>query len=202
MGFSDANYHFNEVSTLSINSKTVSEANRPADQDILESIEAAYFSLDESYDISRFELGVRPINHHLLCLSLPFLQKLPETLECDQIQRDFNTLKQQHQVVSKKVLQLILEHQTSCNDEFQHVLEVLQKVKDTLDFCRKSRRELNIVKREYQESLLVMANYRKRKLAQNLLNNLKMIKNLVSSSLNFSYCLIKIYSLIYGYISE
>lgn len=78
MGFSDANYHFNEVSTLSINSKTVSEANRPADQDILESIEAAYFSLDESYDISRFELG-----------------KLPETLECDQIQRDFNTLKQQ-----------------------------------------------------------------------------------------------------------
>lgn len=161
MGFSDANYHFNEVSTLSINSKTVSEANRPADQDILESIEAAYFSLDESYDISRFELG-----------------KLPETLECDQIQRDFNTLKQQHQVVSKKVLQLILEHQTSCNDEFQHVLEVLQKVKDTLDFCKKSRRELNIVKREYQESLLVMANYRKRKLAQNLLNNLKMIKNL------------------------
>lgn len=58
MGFSDANYHFNEAPTLSINSKTVSESNRPADQDILESIEAAYFSLDENYDICRFELGV------------------------------------------------------------------------------------------------------------------------------------------------
>ncbi|KAL3271973.1 hypothetical protein HHI36_022442 [Cryptolaemus montrouzieri] len=161
MGFSDANYHFNDTSTLSINSKTVSEANRPADQDILESIEAAYFSLDGNYDICRFELG-----------------KLPEILECDQIQRDFKNLKQQHQVVSKKVLQLILEHQNSCNEEFQHVLEVLKKVTDTLELCRKSRKELGIAKREYQESLCVLANYRKRKLAQNLLNNLKMIKDL------------------------
>lgn len=91
-------------------------------------------------------------------------------------------MKQQHQVVSKKVLQLILEHQNSCTEEFQHVLQVLDKVKDTLDLCKRSRSELSIVKREYQESLVVMANYRKRKLAQNLLNKLKMIKNLVSKN--------------------
>ncbi|KAK9886357.1 hypothetical protein WA026_015875 [Henosepilachna vigintioctopunctata] len=161
MGFSDANYHFNDTVPLSINSKTVSEANRPADQDILESIEAAYFSIDENYDICRFELG-----------------KLPEALDCDEIQRDFKNLKQQHQVVSKKVLQLILEHQNSCNEEFKHVLEVLDKVKKALDLCRISRKELSITKREYQELLFVLANYRKRKLAQNLLNNLKMIKDL------------------------
>lgn len=58
MGFSDANYHFPQVENLSINSKTVAESDRPADQDILESIEAAYFAINEDYDICRFELQV------------------------------------------------------------------------------------------------------------------------------------------------
>lgn len=58
MGFSDANYHFSHIETLSINSKTVTESDRPADQDILESIEAAYFSTNENFDICRFELEV------------------------------------------------------------------------------------------------------------------------------------------------
>lgn len=58
MGFSDANYHFPQVENLSINSKTVSESDRPADQDILESIQAAYFSINPSFDICRFELEV------------------------------------------------------------------------------------------------------------------------------------------------
>lgn len=58
MGFSDANYHFPQVETLSINSKTVAELDRPADQDILESIQAAYFSMQEDFDICRFELEV------------------------------------------------------------------------------------------------------------------------------------------------
>lgn len=58
MGFSDANYHFPQAENLSINSKTVSESDRPADQDILESIQAAYFSINEDFDICRFELEV------------------------------------------------------------------------------------------------------------------------------------------------
>lgn len=58
MGFDDTNYHFSQVPTLSINSKTVTDVNRPADQDILESIEAAYFSMKEEFDICRFELEV------------------------------------------------------------------------------------------------------------------------------------------------
>lgn len=60
MGFSDANYHFSQVENLSINSKTVSESDRPADQDILESIQAAYFSINPDFDICRFELEVSP----------------------------------------------------------------------------------------------------------------------------------------------
>lgn len=58
MGFSDANYHFPHCETLSINSKTATDSDRPADQDILESIQAAYFSLNEDFDICRFELEV------------------------------------------------------------------------------------------------------------------------------------------------
>ncbi|RZB39971.1 DUF2450 domain containing protein [Asbolus verrucosus] len=163
MGFSDANYHFPQVENLSINSKTVSESDRPADQEILESIEAAYFSMKEDFDICRFELG-----------------KLPEVLDCDQIQRDFKNLKQQHQVVSKKVLQLILEHQSGCNGEFEKVLEILEQVKDTLDQCKTSRKHLNVAANQFKACLGLLANYRKRKLAQNLLNNLKMIKHLHS----------------------
>ncbi|KAJ8954131.1 hypothetical protein NQ318_005725 [Aromia moschata] len=161
MGFDDANYHFSQVPTLSINSKTATDANRPADQDILESIEAAYFSMKEDFDICRFEL-----------------EKLPEALDCDQIQRDFKNLKQQHQVVSKKVLQLILEHQNGCNAEFEKTMEVLEQVKKTLELCRASRRELKVAGKQFSASLGILANYRKRKLAQNLLNNLNMIKNL------------------------
>lgn len=59
MGFSDPSYHFSQVENLSINSKTVTESDRPADQDILESIEAAYFSMNDDFDICRFELSVR-----------------------------------------------------------------------------------------------------------------------------------------------
>ncbi|KAG5891776.1 hypothetical protein JTB14_006964 [Gonioctena quinquepunctata] len=163
MGFNDANYHFPQVSNISINSKTVTDVDRPADQDILESIEAAYFALEEDYDICRFEL-----------------KKLPEVLDCDQIQRDFKNLKQQHQVVSKKVLQLILEHQTGCNAEFEKVREILVQVTATLELCRVSRRELRIAGKQFSASLGILANYRKRKIAQNLLNILNIIKYLHS----------------------
>lgn len=101
-------------------------------------------------------------------------------LDCDQIQRDFKNLKQQHSVVSKKVLQLILEHQNSCNEEFKTVQEILEQVKDTLDQCRESRKQLAVCGKQFSASLGILANYRKRKLAQRLLSNLNMIKNLVS----------------------
>ncbi|KAB0791414.1 hypothetical protein PPYR_03214 [Photinus pyralis] len=161
MGFSDANYQFLQPGTLSINSKTVTEVNRPADQDILESIEKAYFSVSEDFDICRFELS-----------------KLPEYLDCDDIQRDFKRLKQQHQVVANKVLQLILEQTANCEEEFLRVLEVRDRLAETLASCRVSRRELNVAEHQFSSSLSILANYRKRKLVQNLLNNLNTIKTL------------------------
>lgn len=100
-------------------------------------------------------------------------------MDCDQIQRDFKNLKQQHQVVSKKVLQLILEHQNGCNEEFLKILEICQKLQETLNLCRAGRKNLNVAEKQFSTSLSILANYRKRRLAQNLLNNLNTIKTLV-----------------------
>lgn len=106
-------------------------------------------------------------------------QKLPEVLDCDQIQRDFKNLKQQHQVVSKKVLQLILEHQNACNVEFLRILEIHEELKQTLELCRYGRKNLCVAEKQFSTSLNVLANYRKRRYAQNLLSNLITIKKLV-----------------------
>lgn len=101
-------------------------------------------------------------------------------MDCDEIQRDFKNLKQQHQVVSKKVLQLILENQSGCTDEFQKVVEILDQVKDTLAQCKDSRKHLAVAGNQFKACLGLLANYRKRKLAQNLLKNLEVIRHLVS----------------------
>lgn len=84
--------------------------------------------------------------------------------------------------MSKKVLQLILEHQNGCNEEFKKIQEILEQIKIILELCRTSRRELKMGGSQFSASLGILANYRKRKLAQNLLNNLNMIKNLVRHS--------------------
>lgn len=90
-------------------------------------------------------------------------------------------LKQQHQVVSKKVLQLILEHQNSCNEEFKHICQIHNKLNETLALCQDSRKDLKVAEKQLSSSLSILANYRKRKLMQNLLQNLKTIKTLVSN---------------------
>lgn len=81
-------------------------------------------------------------------------------------------------MVSKKVLQLILEHQTACNGEFLKILEVCEKLRETLDLCRVGRKNLSVAEKQFSTSLSILANYRKRRLAQNLLNNLITIRKL------------------------
>lgn len=105
-------------------------------------------------------------------------------MDCDQIQKDFKNLKQQHQVVSKKVLQMILEQQNACSEEFLKIVDICNELKETLQLCRASRKDLNIAERQFSVSLGILANYRKRRLAQNLLDDLNVIKNLVGSVLD------------------
>lgn len=93
--------------------------------------------------------------------------------------------------MSKKVLQLILEHQSDCNEEFQRILDVLERVKNALDLCKGGRKELCVAGKQFTTSLGILASYRKRKLAQNLLFNLKTIKSLVRvfcNSIRCFYC--------------
>lgn len=60
------------------------------------------------------------------------------------------------------------------------MLEVRDKLAETLELCRSSRYELKIAEKQFSTSLSILANYRKRKLVQNLLNNLNTIKTLVN----------------------
>lgn len=100
-------------------------------------------------------------------------------------------LKQQHQVVSKKVLQLILEHQNSCNVEFKHICNIHDNLNETLVLCQSSRKDLNIAEKQLSSSLSILANYRKRKLMQNLLQNLNTIKTLVCIYILFQEVLVR-----------
>lgn len=95
--------------------------------------------------------------------------------------QDFSKLKLQHQVVSNKVLQLILQKQTDCNTEFGKVLQIQRELEETIDICQKGRNSLSLAKVQFTTaSLGILANYRKRQLVQELLLSLNTIRNLVN----------------------
>jgi hypothetical protein len=50
-----------------------------------------------------------------------FVQKLPQKLDSDAIEKDFQKLWQQRMVVSKKMLQLILQKHATFNEEFSRL---------------------------------------------------------------------------------
>lgn len=135
------------------------------DQDILESIESIYYKTDECFDCCRHEL-----------------QKLPEILNSKTIERDYKRLKQEHQVVSKKVLQLILQKQNSCKEEFERILYIQGELQNALEICQTGRADLNLAKKQFTTaSLGILANYQKKKVVQGLLHSLNTIKTLVRS---------------------
>lgn len=134
------------------------------DQDI-ESIENIYFNMDDNnFDPSRYEL-----------------EKLPMILHSKEIEKCYKKLKQQQQVVSKKVLQLIMEKQTICNTEFEQILLLQEQLQNVLEKCKTGRADLKLAKEQFTTaSLGILANYRKRQVVEDLLNNLNTIKTLVS----------------------
>ena len=134
------------------------------DQDILESIEGIYFKTDHNFDAGRHEV-----------------EKLPKILQSKEIEKCYKKLKQQHQVVSKKVLQLILQKQNACNVEFDKILLIQEELQDMLEICRMGRADLKLAERQFTTaSLGILANYKKRQIIEELLNNLNTIKTLVS----------------------
>lgn len=132
------------------------------DPDILESIEDIYFNTEKNFDPCRHEL-----------------EKLPKVLQSKEIEKRFKKLKQQHQVVSKKVLQLILQKQTACKEEFERILLIQDQLQDVLEICRLGRTDLKLAERQFTTaSLGILANYQKRQVMEELLSNLNTIKTL------------------------
>ncbi|XP_043272712.1 syndetin isoform X2 [Venturia canescens] len=138
------------------------ESEAVTDQEILEAIETIYYRNDDKFDSCRHEL-----------------EKLPEILDCREVEKYCKRLRQQQQVVSKKVLQLILQKQSACQEEFQRILKTEDQLGEMLQICRTGRSNLNLAKKQFTTaSLGILANYRKRQIVQELLNNLSTIKTL------------------------
>ncbi|XP_076290955.1 vacuolar protein sorting 50 [Lasioglossum baleicum] len=132
------------------------------DEDILESIEDIYFNEDQNFDSCRHEL-----------------EKLPKVLQSKEIEKSYKKLKQQHQVVSKKVLQLILKKQNTCKKEFEKILSIQEQLQDVLEICKMGRADLQLAEKQFTTaSLGILANYQKRQIVEELLNNLNTIKTL------------------------
>ncbi|XP_071454406.1 syndetin [Hetaerina americana] len=135
------------------------------DLEILDSIDEGYFVEENEFDSCRFEL-----------------KKLPAKLECEKIQQERLKLCQQQKVVSKKVLQLILQKQLACSDEFKRVLLVQDDVGVALRKAADGRRWLGLARHNLTSaSLGILANYKKRLALTSLLTALHAIKTLHQS---------------------
>ncbi|XP_054267533.1 syndetin-like [Macrosteles quadrilineatus] len=135
--------------------------NAPSDSEILETIQPEYFQENE-FDSSLFEL-----------------KKLPDELFSEVLEKDLAQLKKQQVVVSNQVLQLILEKQSACEQEFNRIVEVQSLVGETLEVVQRGRQDLEIARKHFTTaSLGILANYRKRTIIQDLLRSLNSIKTI------------------------
>lgn len=92
------------------------------------------------------------------------------------------TLKGQQKVISKKVLQLILEQRNDCNEEFQKIGETEKCLEESLWVCKKARSYLNFAKKNLTTtSLEILATYKKREILMDLIKTLTLLKKMKST---------------------
>ncbi|XP_070507161.1 syndetin [Chironomus tepperi] len=140
-----------------------------SDQEILESTEAIYFT--DNVDMELYEIKK--------------LTESGEPLKLEQIEENMANLKGQHKVISKKVLQLILEKKSECNREFQNVNETEKMLQETIWTTQKARSYLNFAKKHLTTSSLeILGAYKKRQTLVDLLEILKFIQELKSTNQN------------------
>lgn len=88
-------------------------------------------------------------------------------------------LKQQHKVVSKKVLQNILEQRNSCATEFEGISQTQLLLAASLDQCRTARSQLSAARTNLTiNSLEILATYKKRDTLHGLLRTLHTIRRM------------------------
>uniref|UniRef100_A0A182N0S6 Syndetin C-terminal domain-containing protein n=1 Tax=Anopheles dirus TaxID=7168 RepID=A0A182N0S6_9DIPT len=136
-----------------------------SDQEVLESTEAIYFDAGSSTGL-----------HELRKLS-----ERDQLLDCGQIEQSMGVLRRQHRVISKKVLQLILEQRAACDEEFRRIRETERLLRDTIGMCRAARLQLDTSKLLLTTTNLeILAAYKKRQTLVNLLRTLNALKSMRS----------------------
>lgn len=94
-----------------------------------------------------------------------------------------NILKSQHKVISKRVLQLILEKRNECNTEFQNINETEKIVQESVWVCQKARSYLNFAKKHLTTSSLeILGSYKKRQTLVDVLEILKFFQEMKSTN--------------------
>lgn len=136
-----------------------------SDQELLETIEDIYYHQDdgavELHELQKIVSQGEGLDHRLIAQSM-------------------GQLRRQHKVLSKKVLQNILDQRAACNSEFAVMHETQKELEEALWTCRKARSYLNYARLNLTtNSLEILAAYRKREILQQLLNTLQSIKRLV-----------------------
>ncbi|KAK6634867.1 hypothetical protein RUM44_000114 [Polyplax serrata] len=132
------------------------------DEEVLKNIADDYFTCDESFDPQHYQL-----------------KKLPDGLVCVEIKNTLKGLYRQHGVVSKKMLQLILEKESQCKEELLRINQIIKDIGTALVICRESRGHLNSAKQQFTTaSLGILANYKRKQIIYQLLKNLQTIKTL------------------------
>ncbi|KFB37238.1 AGAP000343-PA-like protein [Anopheles sinensis] len=139
--------------------------NKLSDQEVLESTEVIYFDGNSNTGLHE-------------------LRKIAEQdkqLSCRSIEESIGILKRQHRVISKKVLQLILEQRVACDAEFQRIRDTEQMLRETVCMCRTARLKLDTAKLLLTTTNLeILAAYKKRQTLVNLLRIMNALKSMRS----------------------
>ncbi|XP_049541614.1 syndetin [Anopheles darlingi] len=136
-----------------------------SDQELLEATEAIYFDAGSNSGL-----------HELRRLSAE-----DRLLDGPSVVQRMSVLKRQHRVISKKVLQLILEQRVACDAEFERIRETERMLRDTASTCREARLRLDTSKLLLTTTNLeILAAYRKRQTLLSLLGILKALRSMRS----------------------
>lgn len=105
-------------------------------------------------------------------------------MDVESVQRTMQMLRQQHKVISKKVLQNILEQRNPCNNEIHLVQDTDVLLQESLLECKKARSYLSCAKKNLTTtSLHILAMYKKRERMHDLLHTMHKLKKLKATEL-------------------
>ncbi|KAH8277774.1 hypothetical protein KR018_006543 [Drosophila ironensis] len=132
-----------------------------SDQEILEGIEECYYCPDSNPQL--YELK----------------KVLNDGIDNERIEVTIAQLRTQQKVLTKQVLQNILEQRNACSTEFAAINETQKRLEESLWTCQKARSYLNFARTNLTTtSLEILASYRKREVLKEVLDTLVAIKKL------------------------